>query len=112
MEEYNIKINYIKGVQNIVADVLSRYPTQNNPDVESKNLNVSELSEIFATTNDLPTDAIPLSFKIFSDFQKRDHSTVTLFWQKMLIKNMSPGRFAMEENSWYAMMEKSTYRPL
>ncbi|MFM8622678.1 MAG: pol polyprotein, partial [Holophagaceae bacterium] len=31
LEEFGVDIQYIKGVTNVVADVLSRYPTSNNP---------------------------------------------------------------------------------
>jgi hypothetical protein len=51
MEEYGVKITYIKGSKkNIVADVLSRYPTTNNPEVEKPIPTQSELSEVFAST--------------------------------------------------------------
>lgn len=33
MEEYGMTLKYIKGVKNIVADILSRYPTTNNPNL-------------------------------------------------------------------------------
>ena len=89
MEEYNIKIHYIKGVENKVADVLSRYPTQNDPDGDSKEPNASKMSEIFATENDLPSDAFLLSFKKFSNFQNWDRSTDALLTKDVNKKHVS-----------------------
>ena len=94
MEEYNVKIHYIQGVKNIVADVLSRYPTKNDPELESSAPSPTEMSEIFAADNhDLPTDAFPLSFKIFSSFQQRDPATDNLLLKDPNQKHVSRKTF-------------------
>jgi hypothetical protein len=82
MEEYGVKITYIKGVENIVADVLSRYPTQNDPELEVPAPTPDTMADLFATANDLPADAFPLSFKILSTMQQQDPLT-----EEMLNKN-------------------------
>ncbi len=72
LEEYSMEIKYIKGVQNIVADVLSRYPTGNDPTISPTPTENEQQCELFATDNDLPADAFPLSFRIISTFQQRE----------------------------------------
>jgi transposase InsO family protein len=94
MEEYNMKITYIQGTKNIVADVLSRYPTNNNPEVESQIPTKTEMSELFATGNDFPTNANPLSFKVFSTFQQRDLTIQDLF-------NKDPNRTHMSRRLFH-----------
>ena len=71
LEEFIVDIRYIEGKKNIVADVLSRYPSTNDPDTITPQM-TEEQSELFATENDMPADAFPLSFKILSTFQQRD----------------------------------------
>lgn len=93
LEEYGPKIIYIKGVENIVADVLSRYPTLNNPELETSELNRSDMSEIFAIGNDIPADAFPLSFKILSTVQQRDMSTAQLVDKDVSKKHISRRTF-------------------
>ena len=75
MLEYGVKITYIKGVENIVADVLSRYPTQNDPELEVPAPTPEMMADLFAMANDLPADAFPLSFKILSTMQQQDPLT-------------------------------------
>jgi hypothetical protein len=70
MEECGVKIPYIKGSENIVADILSRYHTTNDPKVEKPIPTQLELSEVFATNNDIPADAFLLSFQILSAVQQ------------------------------------------
>jgi hypothetical protein len=79
LEEFGLKIEYIKGVDNIVVDILSRYPTQNDPEHPEEPPAKADMSELFAVHNDMPQDAFPLSFKILSTFQLRDASVDTLF---------------------------------
>jgi RNase H-like domain found in reverse transcriptase len=79
MAEYGVKITYIKGSENIVVDVLSRYPTSIDPEVEKPIPTQSELSEVFAKNNDIPADDFPLSFQILSTVQQQDPLTETLF---------------------------------
>jgi hypothetical protein len=62
MEEYGVKITYIKGSENIVADILSGYPTTNDPKVKKP----IPIQLVFATNNDIPADAFPVSFQILS----------------------------------------------
>jgi RNase H-like domain found in reverse transcriptase len=71
MEEYGVKITYIKGSEKIVADVLSHYPTTNDPKVEKPIPTQSELSEVFATNKDIPSSAL-LLFQILSAVQQQD----------------------------------------
>jgi hypothetical protein len=61
MEEYGVKITYIKGSENIAADVLSLYPTTNDPEVEKPIPTQSELSKVFATNNNIPDSSGCLS---------------------------------------------------
>ena len=92
MEEFGVKITYIKGVENIVADVLSRYPTSNDPESEHPAPNSSEMSELFAA-NDLPATAFPLSFQILGTAQQQDPSTQTLVDKDVNKKHMSRRTF-------------------
>jgi hypothetical protein len=92
MEEYNVILTYIKGVENIVADVISRYPTTNDPERDSTPTEPSQMAEIFSNDKDLPADAFPLSFKVLSTFQNRD--TVK---DNLLIKDKGPTKHFTRE---------------
>jgi hypothetical protein len=65
--------------EHFVADILSRYPTTNDPKVEKPIPTKMELSKVFATNNNIPADAFPLSFQILSAMQQQDPLTETLF---------------------------------
>ena len=93
MEEYGIKIHYIQGCKNTVADILSRYPTHNNPESEENSPNPGETAEYLAVENDLPVDAFPLSFKILSNFQQRDPATDSLLLKDPDKKHVSRQTF-------------------
>jgi hypothetical protein len=93
MEEFGVKLIYIKGEENVVADVLSRYPTTNDPEIESPIPTKEQMAELFAAENDLPTDAFPLSFPILSTFQKRDASTDELLRKDVHNKHYSRQTF-------------------
>ena len=90
MEEFGVKITYIKGEENVVADVLSRYPTKNDPEQHCPVPSSGDLAEIFAINgNELPVDAFPLSFKIISSFQQCDASTTALVNKDVEQKHVS-----------------------
>ena len=93
MEEYDAKLIYIKGVDNIVADVLSRYPTTNNPYLVKLPPDKSKYAETFATNNNLPADAYPLSFSILSTFQLKDDALDDLFKNNSTKSHMSRTTF-------------------
>ncbi|MFM8622685.1 MAG: RNase H-like domain-containing protein, partial [Holophagaceae bacterium] len=77
LEEYGVEIKYIKGVTNVVADVLSRYPTANNP-LEPKIPPTKESnSELFAQDR-LPTGVLPVNFSTIAAFQRRDRELQAL----------------------------------
>jgi hypothetical protein len=71
LEEYGVEIKYIKGVSNIVADTLSRYPTSNDPIVDRSPPNSEKLSEIFVQQN-LEPDIFPVNFGVIASYQNRD----------------------------------------
>lgn len=77
LEEYGAEIKYIKGVVNIVADVLSRYPTTNNPLDTKPPPTKHTLSELFAQVN-LEPSAFPLTFTTIAKFQQRDRELQAL----------------------------------
>lgn len=70
-EEYGFTLKYIKGIKDIVVDVLSLYPTNNTPD-EPVQQDMQQLAAMFATANELPMDAFLLLFKILARFQQKD----------------------------------------
>ena len=76
MEEFGAKLEYIEGKNNIVADVLSRYPTENDP-LSSKTVSREQMSEMFAVDK-LPAALFPLSFKAIARFQQKDKKLQTL----------------------------------
>ena len=58
LEEFGVDIRYIKGVSNVVADVLSRYPTTNDPTAIKLPPTREQLSELMAgetLPSDIPT---------------------------------------------------------
>jgi len=71
LQEYGVDIRYIKGASNIVADVLSRYPTANNPQKRSAPPTSETLSELFAQTT-LTTEIFPVNFSVLASFQQQD----------------------------------------
>jgi hypothetical protein len=77
LEEYSVDIKYIKGVTNIVADVLSRYPTINNPLKQKQPPTNEALSELFAQEN-LDASIFPVNFSILAEYQQRDNALQTL----------------------------------
>ena len=76
MEELGAKVEYIEGKNHIVADVLSRYPTENDP-LSSKTVSREQMSEMFAVDK-LPAALFPLSFKAIARFQQKDKKLQTL----------------------------------
>ena len=77
IEEYGVDIQYIKGASNIVADVLSRYPTSNNPLKRSTPPTKTSLSELFAQTS-LPEEIFPVNFSVIAAFQQKDRDLQSL----------------------------------
>lgn len=73
LEEYGADIHYIKGVTNIVADILSRYPRK-----ESKLHDEVPIKEILATTERLPADVLPVNLRVLAQYQQRDQRMQTL----------------------------------
>ena len=71
LEEFGVDIRYIKGVRNIVADVLSRYPTSNTPSASNPPPTREQLSELFAGTA-LESDVFPLKLSVIAHYQQRD----------------------------------------
>ena len=76
LEEYGVEIRYIKGVQNIVADILSRYPTSNNP-LDKAKPTMETQSELFAQ-DVLPPEVFPMNFATIAQFQQRDRALQSL----------------------------------
>ena len=54
LEEFGVEIRYIKGVKNIVTDVLSRYPTTNDSTVPQLPPITKQVSELFAGEDIFP----------------------------------------------------------
>ena len=77
IEEFGVDIKYIKGVKNIVADVLSRYPTNNNPLKRAEAPTSETLSEMFAQTT-LDREVFPVNFSVLASFQQRDQDLQAL----------------------------------
>ena len=71
LEEYNLEFNYIAGIKNIVADILSRYPTNNQPEASQKPPTVEQMAEIF-DTEVLPASIFPLSTALIIQYQQKD----------------------------------------
>ena len=90
-----MEIKYIKGVQNIVADVLSRYPTGNDPTISPTPTENEQQCKLFATDNALLADDFPLSLRINSTFQQRKAAL-----NNLISKNKRYSRkLFMEENN-------------
>lgn len=70
LEEYGVTIEYVPGVHNIIADVLSRYPTTNNPEIREEPTR-EKMGEIFAE-DQLPGEIFPLNLRVLSRFQLKD----------------------------------------
>ncbi len=77
LEEYGVDIQYIKGASNIVADVLSRYPTTNNPLKRTAAPTSESLSETFAQAT-LSEEIFPVNFSVLASFQQRDRDLQSL----------------------------------
>lgn len=71
LEEFGVEIRYIKGVTNIVADVLSRYPTTNDPTAAQPPPTTEQLSELFAGEA-LESAVFPLKLSVIASYQQRD----------------------------------------
>jgi len=71
LEEFGVDIRYIKGVSNVVADVLSRYPTTNDPTALKLPPTREQLSELMAGET-LPSDIFPLKLDVIAYYQQRD----------------------------------------
>ena len=71
LEEFGVDIRYIKGVSNIVADVLSRYPTANDPTTDKPPPTREHLSELFASET-LASEVFPLKLSVIAYYQQRD----------------------------------------
>jgi hypothetical protein len=77
LEEFGVEIKYIKGVNNIVADVLSRYPTTNDPLKEHPTPTRETLSELFAQRA-LEPRIFPLNFSVLGEYQRNDQDLQAL----------------------------------
>ena len=81
IEDFGPEFIYVPGPTNIVADAMSRLPTNNQPKSDqingSKNTKnrLLELADLFAA-EPLPDDAYPLHFKLIQKEQVRDTSLV------------------------------------
>jgi hypothetical protein len=62
---------YIKGISNTVADVLSRYPTTNDPTTAQPPPTTEQLSELFAGEA-LDCAVSPLKLSVIAAYQQRD----------------------------------------
>ena len=71
LEEFGADIRYIKGEQNKVADILSRYPTSNDPLKPKPPPTRDQLSEMFAQQV-LPAHIFPVNFSVLALYQQRD----------------------------------------
>lgn len=71
LEEYNVNFNYIAGIKNVVADILSRYPTNNQPEKDIKPESREQMAEMF-DTEILPASIFPLSTSLISKYQQQD----------------------------------------
>jgi len=71
IEEFGANIEYIKGVNNVVADVLSRYPRSDTPVIPVSAPTREQAHELFAGDR-LPADLFPLSFRVIAEYQQRD----------------------------------------
>jgi len=72
-----VEIRYIKGVSNIVADVLSRYPTTNDPFADRAPPTREHLSELFAGEA-LDGEIFPLKLSVIAYYQQRDRELQNL----------------------------------
>ena len=73
IEEYGPELRYIKGAKNVIADILSRLPLLDEiPPTETS----LEYWQCFAQpaddVNDLPDDAMPVTFKLIYNEQRKD----------------------------------------
>ena len=75
LEEFNVEFNYIAGVKNVVADILSRYPTDNQPDKQQEMLTTEQMAEMF-DTEVLPASIFPLSTSLIAQYQQKDAQLV------------------------------------
>ena len=71
MEEYSPDIHYIKGPENIVADLLSRLPTTNDPEKLYIMPSWEELADHFAQETENKW-SFPISITLIKSFQQKD----------------------------------------
>ena len=84
LEEFGVDIRYITGVTNIVADVLSRYPTTNEPKPMSDAPDLDTMSEIFAQEA-LEASVFPVNFNVLATYQQQDRDLQVLVESNPLI---------------------------
>ena len=72
LEEFGCQLNYIKGPKNIVADALSRLPTDYDPEVPTKPPNPAIMAEQFGFDKLPVISILPITTKLIQRHQASD----------------------------------------
>ena len=97
LEEYGPELRYIKGENNIVADALSRLDLEDSrtPTTTEERFLFDHMAECFGLDkSDLPTDLMPVNYKVIEHHQKHDrdlNAKVKSFTKNYTLKTFHGG---------------------
>ena len=79
LEDYGPNIEYIKGEKNIVADALSRMPSNGNEDITENSIYQKEIVSEINDIEEIPEGTFPMSLKLIAKYQRSEPSLMSKY---------------------------------